>query len=149
MQNRAGSNLELQEWLVTLPAEWYGMLLNACAVFVKYRTTTTNQQQNEIKAWAMSTFFGCTVCRNLADLIEYWLSLQPLHLYKIYSLCCCCGHQIGLIYFIQYFQSIFLCNAFGRPTGVFHGRFIWYLNGILEFCICLVMTICSTYLHLK
>ena len=52
----------------------------------------------------------------------------------------CCGHQIGLIYFIQYFQLVFLWNAFGRPTGVFHGRFTWYLNGILEFCICLVMT---------
>ena len=35
----------------------------------------------------------------------------------------CCGHQIGLIYFIQYFQLVFLWNAFGRPTGVFHGRF--------------------------
>ena len=52
----------------------------------------------------------------------------------------CCGHQIGLIYFIQYFQLVFLWNAFGRPTGVFHGRFTWYWNGILEFCICLVMT---------
>ena len=52
----------------------------------------------------------------------------------------CCGHQIGLIYFIQYFQLVFLWNAFGRPTGVFHGRFTWYLNKILEFCICLVMT---------
>ena len=52
----------------------------------------------------------------------------------------CCGHQIGLIYFIQYFQLVFLWNAFGRPTGVFHGRFTWYLNGILEFCICLIMT---------
>ena len=52
----------------------------------------------------------------------------------------CCGHQIGLIYFIQYFQLVFLWNAFGRPTGVFRGRFTWYLNGILEFCICLVMT---------
>ena len=56
----------------------------------------------------------------------------------IYSVCC--GHQIGLIYFIQYFQLVFLWNAFGRPTGVFRGRFTWYLNGILEFCICLVMT---------
>ena len=35
----------------------------------------------------------------------------------------CCGHQIGLIYFIQYFQLVFLWNAFGRPTGVFRGRF--------------------------
>ena len=52
----------------------------------------------------------------------------------------CCGHQIGLIYSIQYFQLVFLWNAFGRPTGVFHGRFTWYLNGILEFCSCLVMT---------
>ena len=52
----------------------------------------------------------------------------------------CCGHQIGLIYFIQYFQLVFLWNAFGRPTGVFRGRFTWYLNGILEFFICMVMT---------
>ena len=52
----------------------------------------------------------------------------------------CCGHQIGLIYSIQYFQLVFLWNAFGRPTGVFHGRFTWYLNWILEFCICMVMT---------
>ena len=52
----------------------------------------------------------------------------------------CCGHQIGLIYFIQYFQLVFLWNAFGRPTRVFHGRFTWYLNGILEFCFCMVMT---------
>ena len=52
----------------------------------------------------------------------------------------CCGHQIGLIYFIQCFQLVFLWNAFGRPTRVFHGRFTWYLNGILEFCICMVMT---------
>ena len=52
----------------------------------------------------------------------------------------CCGHQIGLIYFIQYFQLVFLWNGFGRPTRVFHGRFTWYLNVILEFCICMVMT---------
>ena len=43
----------------------------------------------------------------------------------IYGIVCniCCGHQIGLIYFIQYFQLVFLWNAFGRPTGVFRGRF--------------------------
>ena len=49
-------------------------------------------------------------------------------------------HQIGLIYFIQYLQLLYLWNAFGRPTRLFHGRFAWYSNGILEFCICLVMT---------
>ena len=52
----------------------------------------------------------------------------------------CCGQRIGLIYFIQYFRSVFLWNAFGRPTRVFHGRFTWYLNWILEFCICMIMT---------
>ena len=38
------------------------------------------------------------------------------------------------------FSIGFLWNAFGRHTRVFHGRFTSYLNGILEFCICLVMT---------
>ena len=52
----------------------------------------------------------------------------------------CCGHQIDLIYFIQYFQFVFIWNAFDKPTRVFHGRFTSYLNGILEFCICMVMT---------
>ena len=65
------------------------------------------------------------------NMVSYW----P-HWYY----CVCCGHQIGLIYFIQYFQLVFLWNAFGRPTGVFRGRFTWYLNGILEFFICMVMT---------
>ena len=42
--------------------------------------------------------------------------------------------------FYSIFQLVFLWNAFGRPTRVVHGGFTWYLNGILEFCICLAMT---------
>ena len=72
-----------------------------------------------------STWVAHYICSNI-KCVTYQnklFHLQVLILHCGSCGCLCCGHQIGLIYFIQYFQLVFLWNAFGRPTAVFHGRF--------------------------
>ena len=121
-------NNHVTESCINLNCRWYVYRYLTIVKLSNYLTTCSikllpiKKNHDHISWIGQCTLY--TLYKNLLERKDHW----------------CCGHQIGLIYFIQYFQLVFLWNAFGRPTGVFRGRFTWYLNGILEFFICMVMT---------
>ena len=67
--------------------------------------------------------FTCLLTDNTKTFVGRYINVIFKSLHGLIHICRCCGHQIGLIYFIQYFQLVFLWNALDRPTRVFRGRF--------------------------